>query len=132
MVIVTNLTSICCVYKKKIVKIHSYPLVHINSESCNIQLGSEKINLFQTIHSDITTYNHRFFFDAFINSWNFIMFFILINNSLITWFHGWRWIFEHSWKIWKCRLHYQKSNSWIIKNQKILTIYQYVEVKRRL
>ena len=50
----------------------------------------------------------------------------------------WRLIFEHSWKIWKCRLHYQKSwkginvfksNSQIMKNTKyyeISTIYECV------
>ena len=42
LLIATNLTSICCVYKEKIVKT-TYTeerSVHTNSESCNIQLGS--------------------------------------------------------------------------------------------
>ena len=46
MVIATNLAStICCVYKEKIVKKTTYieeRSVHTNSESCNIQLGSKK------------------------------------------------------------------------------------------
>jgi len=42
LLIATNLTSICCVYKEKVVKT-TYTeerSVHTNSESCNIQLGS--------------------------------------------------------------------------------------------
>ena len=40
--IATNLTSICCVYKEKIIKktYNEECSVHTNSESCNIELGS--------------------------------------------------------------------------------------------
>ena len=48
--------------------------VYTNSERWNIQLWSKKKSiLFQTNHSDITNNSHRLFFDAFINSWYFIM-----------------------------------------------------------
>ena len=48
--------------------------VHTNSESCNIRSDRKKSIYFKTNHSDITSFNYRFFFDAFY-SWYFIMFY---------------------------------------------------------
>ena len=75
--------NVCCVCRRKLLKMtHTKGLsVHTNSESCNIWLGSLK-NQFSSEQ--------------------------IINISLTTCFHSWHWIFEHYWKIWKCRLHYQK------------------------
>ena len=38
------------------------------------RIVKKKSILFHANHSDITTYNHRLFFDAFVNSWYFIIF----------------------------------------------------------
>jgi len=60
---------------------------------------------------------------------------------LTTCFHGWRWIFENSWKISKCRLQKSLKQEWLVlkvtlrswkictKYYEILTIYECVEKK---
>ena len=77
--------------------------VQTNSESCNIRLRSQKINL-------ITNKSFRYY-----KQYSSIIF-RGIRYSKYFWFclfkiiFRWRWIFVPSWKIWKCRLHYQKSS----------------------
>ena len=53
-----------------------------------------------------TTYSHRLSFATFVYSWFFIICLILFFKIIFS-LHL---VFEHSWKIWKCRLHYQKSS----------------------
>ena len=63
MVIATNLTSVCCVYKEKIVKKDSYRRTKRLYKFRKFQYSTWIIK-----NSDITTYNHRFLFDAFVYS----------------------------------------------------------------
>jgi len=58
--------------------------VHTNSESLQYTTRIVKNSTkSQTNHSDIRTYSHRLFFDAFLYSWYFIIFFIrFVSNAL--------------------------------------------------
>ena len=57
------LLSVASIWRKLLTTTHKEKRsVHTNSKSCNNWHGSYKINLFQTNHSDISTYNHRFYF----------------------------------------------------------------------
>ena len=68
LLIATDLTSICCVYKEKIVKTKKNVVsIQIQKDATFNSIVNKSIK-FQTNYSDITNNSHRLFYDAFVNS----------------------------------------------------------------
>ena len=79
MVIATNLASVCCVYKEKIVENYSYKELIKIQRVAIFDWDRNKKNLFHTNHSDFTTNNNRFF-----SAHSYRVDICFINNSLKT------------------------------------------------
>ena len=81
--------------------------IHTNSERCNIRLRPWK-NLFnfkqiiQILHPMVIDYLSPHLYIVDLSKYVLILFFKITFNFQL--------VFEHSWKIWKCRLHCQKSS----------------------
>ena len=131
--IATNLTPICCVYNKKIVKNDSQRRTQRPYKFGKMQRSTRIVYTNQFNSKQIIQILETVVIDYFSTHLTFHNILIFFKNNF-----RWRLIFEHSWKIWKCRLHYQKSwkginvfksNSQIMKNTKyyeISTIYECV------
>ena len=63
LLIATNLTSICCVYKEKIDKSDSYRIEYRPSQLRKLQFV-KKLIYYQTNYLHIKTFSHRLFFDV--------------------------------------------------------------------
>ena len=89
MLMATNFTSTCCVYKKIMVKHNSYQRVQDPYKSTELHYFTQTRDnsiKFKTNHSDITSYNCRIQFDAFMCRLNII--FLLYGIYLLGRFFG--------------------------------------------
>ena len=96
--IATNLTSICCVYKEKIVQDVSYRITWRPYKLRKLQHATKTVKKsikFQTNHSDITTYSHLLSFATYV----YIRYFILVLILFFKMIFSLQLVFEHSWKI---------------------------------
>ena len=83
--------------------------VHTNLESFFRKQYSTRILKNQFNSKQIIRIFIDFFFDEFVYSWYFILYF-LNQYFASNFFHCCRWIFAHTWNIWRYRFHHKKSS----------------------